>query len=69
MAKTKHTIVKGKNNTYSLVCAVVGRTWPFNPSSQRVVLICPICNKTSLDIEPLGNGEWIIHEDYVDTHF
>jgi hypothetical protein len=66
MPKVRHIIVKGKNNTYSLNCAVVDRTWPFNPPSHRVVLICPICNKTSLDIEPLENGTWIIHEDTVD---
>ncbi|MDP2749775.1 MAG: helix-turn-helix domain-containing protein, partial [Nanoarchaeota archaeon] len=32
-------IIKEKDNTYSLNCAVVGRTWPFNPGTQRVVLI------------------------------
>lgn len=66
MAKIKHTIVRGKDNTYSLNCVVIGRTWPFNPSIQRVVMICPLCNKTSLDIEPLEKGTWIIHEDIVD---
>jgi hypothetical protein len=66
MAKVRHTIVKEKDNTYSLNCAVVGRTWPFNPCTQRTVMICPICNKTSLDIEPLEEGKWIIHENYVE---
>jgi hypothetical protein len=63
MPKARHTIVKEKDNTYSLNCAVVGRTWPFNPPIYRVVMICPICNETSLDINPTENDNWIMTED------
>jgi hypothetical protein len=66
MSDKRHTIGKEKDNTYSLICAVVGRTWPFNPPTQRVVMICPLCNKTSLDIEPLENDKWIICEDTIE---
>lgn len=66
MPKARHTIAKEKDNTYVLNCAVVGRTWPFNPCTQRVVLICPICNKTRLDIQPQENDTWIIREDYAE---
>jgi hypothetical protein len=59
----KHTIIKEKDNTYSLNCTVVGRTWPFNAPTQRTVMICPICNETSLDITPAKNDSWIITED------
>jgi len=63
MPKTGHTIIKEKDNTYSLNCAVVDRTWPFNPPIQRVVMICPICNETRLDINPIENGMWLITEE------
>jgi hypothetical protein len=64
MHDTKHAIVKGKHNTYSLNCSVIGgKTWPFTPPAQHAVMICSVCHKTRLDIETLKKDKWVIHED------
>jgi len=67
MAEAKHTIVKARHNTYSLNCPVAGSsTWPFNPPTERAVLICSVCHKTRLDIETLEKDKWVIREDGLD---
>lgn len=66
ISKAKHTIIREKHSAYSLNCDVLGRTWPFNLPTQRVVFICPLCNKINLDIQPIGKDYWIIHENYLD---